>query len=161
MRYRSIHQTALLLLTLILCGCATSREADLARLMDLHEQQRTGHLTYDAALFAAMFHDPITQLNGGRISTNSKVESMARISGYFGNVQFLEWDDIDPPVVRISKDGSMAYRIVHKRVRLTFENDAGEPEEEDTIFAWMEAWEKIDGAWQIMAVDSTDRPGGE
>lgn len=129
--------------------------------MALHEQQRTAHLTYDPALFAAMFHDPITQLNGGRIATSTKAESMERIARYFGNVHFLEWDDIDPPVVRISKDGSMAYRIVHKRVRLTFENDAGEAEEEDTIFAWMEVWEKIEGEWHLMAVASTDRPGDE
>ena len=131
----------------------------MTRLLDLHEQQRTAHLTYDAELFAAMFHDPITQLSSGRISTSTKAESMERISRYFGNVQFLEWDDIDPPVVRVSKDGSMAYRIVHKHVRLTFENEAGETEEEDTIFAWMEVWEKIDDEWQIMAVASTDRPG--
>ncbi|HMB90910.1 MAG TPA: nuclear transport factor 2 family protein [Rhodothermales bacterium] len=157
-------KTSLAFLTLCLllfCGCATSQEADVERLLALHEQQRTAHLNYDAELFAAMFHDPITQLNHGRISQQSRQETIERFGGYFGSVRFLEWEDIDPPVVRVSEDGSMAYVIVHKRVRLTVENEAGETEEEDTIFAWMEAWEKINSDWQLMAVASTDRPGDE
>ena len=27
------------------------------------------------------------------------------------------------------------------------------------VFAWLETWEKVDGAWHVTAVASTDRPG--
>lgn len=150
------------LLVVLLSGCAsTNFDADRAALHAFHEQQQTAHLTYDPALFAAMFNDPLIQLNGGRIAIQTTEENIERFAGYFGSVTFQEWEDIEPPRIRISNDGSMAYAILHKRVRLTYEDDAGEMQEDHTVFAWMEAWEKIDGTWTLMAVASTDRPGEE
>jgi hypothetical protein len=53
----------------------------------------------------------------------------------------------------------MAYVIVHKRVRLKAKNEKGELEEETTIFAWTETYEKQNGKWTLTAVASTnERP---
>lgn len=99
-----------------------------------------------------MFNEHIIQLKNGRIAQRSKQENIARIKSYFESVKFLEWEDIDPPKIRISKDGTMAYIIVHKRVR---------SQKGHTVFAWLEAWEKVESVWRLMAVASTDRPGDE
>lgn len=132
---------------------------DYTELLRLHEQQRTAHLTKNADLFVSMFHDPMWQLNGGRIVSRSTEENRGRVQTYFDAVQFLAWDDLEPPIIRISADGTMASIIVNKRVHLTYQDENGATQEENTIFAWMEAWEKLDGRWQIIANASTNRPG--
>ena len=132
---------------------------DYTELLRLHEQQRTAHLTKNADLFVSMFHDPMWQLNGGRIVSRSTEENRGRVQTYFDAVQFLAWDDLELPIIRISADGTMASIIVNKRVHLTYQDENGATQEEITIFAWMEAWEKLDGRWQLIANASTNRPG--
>ena len=106
-----------------------------------------------------MFHDPMWQLNGGWIVSRSTEENRGRVQTYFDAVQFLAWDDIEPPPIRISGDGTMATIIVRKQVHLTYQDEKGITQAENTIFAWMEAWEKLDGHWQLIANASTSRPG--
>ncbi len=133
------------------------RVADLAELMRLHEQQKTAHLTYNAELFVEMFAENLTQLQRGNISTRTKAENLARFKNYFSNFKFIEWENLKPPVVKISKDGTMATIIVQKRVRGTYKNDKGEEILDQTDFAWLEVWEKIDGKWKLITVASTEK----
>ena len=89
---------------------------------------------------------------GPRGNYTTEVYSMQSIAGfqaYFDRSEFLEWDDISPPLIRVSQDASMAYVIVHKRVRLKARNEQGVLDEATTIFAWMETYEKQDGKWAL------------
>lgn len=135
------------------------RVADTTELMRLHEQQKTAHLTYNAELFVEMFADNVTQLQRGNAVTRSKAENLTRFKTYFSGYKFLEWEDIVPPVIKISKDGTMATIVVQKRVRGTYKNDKGEEESDHTIFAWIEVWEKIKGKWKVVTVASTEKYG--
>ena len=133
------------------------RVADLAELMRLHEQQKTAHLGYNAELFVEMFAENLTQLQRGNVSTRTKAENLARFKNYFSSFKFIEWENIKPPIVKISKDGSLATIIVQKRVRGTYKNEKGEEISGQTDFAWLEVWEKIDGKWKIVTVASTEK----
>ena len=133
------------------------RAGDRAELLRLHKQHQTAHLTYDAELFVSSFAENLPQITRGEVSTLSKAENLARIKQYFSSYKFLEWEDIKPPIIKISKDGSMATKVVEKRVRGSYKNDEGEPIEDHTIFAWLEVWEKIDGRWKVTMVASTSR----
>ena len=163
MNYKTIHKVNLLIIILALWGCEanpnSSKESDRDILIELQQQQQKAHLNYDAELFTSIFNDHIVQIKNGRVVQRSKKESTERTKSYFEAVKFLEWDDIEPPRISISKDGTMAYVIVHKRVRLTYEDQEGETLEEHTIMAWLEVWEKIKDNWRLMAAASTDRPG--
>lgn len=147
------------LLTSLGCAVPVDLEAERETLMRLHQQQQDAHLTYDAALFVDMFHEPIVQLRDGTIYERDRATNLARVQRYFDTVTFQAWENVEPPRVRISADGTMAYIIVHKRVELTFEDDAGDTQREHTIFAWLETWEKIEGVWKLMAAASTDKVG--
>jgi hypothetical protein len=81
------------------------------------------------------------------------------LQAYFDHSTFQAWDDIAPPILRISPDGRMAYKIVQKRVRLTAPDSTGRPVAEDVVYAWIEMYEKPDDRWILMAIASTDRPG--
>ena len=135
------------------------RQADLQELLRLHKQHQTAHLTYNAELFIETFADNLPQIRNGEILTRSKAENLKRIKGYFSSYKFLEWEDIEPPIIKISKDGTLATKMVRKRVRGTYKNDEGEDIKDHTVYAWLEVWEKIDGKWKVVAVASTSRPG--
>lgn len=138
---------------------APPRIADTAELLRLHEQQKQAHMGYDAELFVEMFADQLMQLQRGRLTTRTRSENLARFKSYFSSFKFQEWEDIKPPIVRISNDGSMATIAVQKSVKGTYMNDKGEDVFDHTIFAWLEIWEKIGGKWKVTAVASTERDG--
>jgi hypothetical protein len=95
----------------------------------------------------------------GEVTVISPAENRARLQAYFDRSTFQAWDDITPPILRISPDGRMAYKIVQKRVRLTAPDSSGRPVAEHVVYAWIEMYEKPDDRWVLMAVASTDRPG--
>ncbi len=138
---------------------ASDPDADRAALLRLHDLQREAHISKQAQLLTGTFADTFYSIARGRVTTPTRAESDARLSAYFAQSTFLEWDDIAPPIVSVSPDGQMAYIIVQKRVRLTSPDSTGHPGEERTDFAWLETWEKRDGQWRLTTVASTDRPG--
>lgn len=133
--------------------------SDMAELLRLHEQQKTAHLTNNAELFIEMFAENLTQLQRGNAVTRTRAENLARFKSYFSGFKFQEWADVQPPVIKISKDGTMATKIVQKSVKGTYKNEKGEDESDHTIFAWIEVLEKIGGKWKVTAVASTEKPG--
>lgn len=135
------------------------RVADIAELLRLHEQQKEAHLSYNAGLFVEMFADQLMQLQRGSVVTRSRSENLARFKSYFSTFNFQEWENIKPPIVKVSNDGSMATIVVQKSVKGTFRNEKGEEEFDHTVFAWLEVWERIDGKWKITTVASTEKNG--
>lgn len=135
------------------------RVADLAELLKLHDQAKEAHLAYNAELFIELFAENLTQLQGGNVSTRSKAENLERFRNYFSTYKFIEWEDIKPPVIKISGDGTLATVLVEKRVRGTYKNEQGEEVSDHIVFAWLEVWEKIGGKWKVTTVASTSRAG--
>jgi hypothetical protein len=125
----------------------------------MHRLARTAHLEKRADLLIASFADSFLNISNGTVELRTPSESRARFQAYFDRVAFQEWDDLAPPVVRISPDGQMAYVIVQKSVRLTAADSTGVGKPEHTIYAWVELYEKRARRWTLMAVVSTDRPG--
>lgn len=133
------------------------RVSDLAELMRLQEQQKTAHLNYKAEMFVEMFAENLTQVQRGNISTRTRAENLFRFKNYFDTFKFIEWENLKSPVIKISKDGTLATIIVQKRVRGTYKNDKGQDVLDHTDFAWLEVWEKIDGQWKVVTVASTEK----
>lgn len=135
--------------------------AAVKELLQIQQRERVAHFGKDAGLLVSVFADDFINIDAGKISRPAREESRKRLQAYFDRSEFLEWDDISPPIVRVSQDASMAYVIVHKRVRLKAKNEKGELEEGTTIFAWTENYEKQNGQWKLTAVTSTREPTQE
>jgi hypothetical protein len=134
------------------------RVEDLTELLRLHKEHQTAHLTYNAELFVESFAENLVTVQRGEAVTRNKAENLKRIKSYFGSFKFSEWEDVKPPVIKISKDGTLATIIVEKLVKGTYETEKGETITDVTEFAWLEVWEKIDGKWKIITVASTRKP---
>jgi hypothetical protein len=118
---------------LLLVACASPSsdpEGDRAELLRLHQLARADSVRFVAA---------------GKVTVISPEENRARLQAYFDRSTFQAWDDIAPPVLRISPDGRMAYKIVRKRVKLTAPDSGVRPVAEDVVYAWIEMYEKPEG----------------
>lgn len=134
------------------------RIAAVAEILRLHEQQRIAHVNKNAELLVSMFAEDLINLSDGKINRPSREQSLQRFRSYLDRSTFLEWDDISPPVIRVSEDAGMAYVIVHKRVRILVADEGGKTRQETTVFAWMETYEKRNGQWKLTAIASTKTP---
>ena len=97
-----------------------------------------------------------TEISNGKISSPTKEDLVKRFQNYFDAVTFIEWDDIKPPIIKVSDDMTMAYVHVIKRVKLMTNNQ----NEDLTFFAWTSTFRKIDGKWLMTSITSTtlDKP---
>lgn len=135
----------------------TTQDTDLAILRGLLEQERVAHFTRNPDLLVSLFAEEFINVSAGRVSRPSRADSQARFRAYFERSTFIEWDDLEPPLIRLAGDGSLAYAIVQKRVRLTANDEAGLPQEHLTLFAWVEIWEKETGEWKLKLIASTNQ----
>ncbi|MEW6732522.1 MAG: hypothetical protein AB1489_14430 [Acidobacteriota bacterium] len=154
------------IIPLIICFTMGYRRAididkDKAEIMRLQELQRKAHFNKDAGLLVSMFSDDYINVKAGKIESPTREQSINRLQPYFDQSSFIEWDNISPPIIRVSEDASMAYAIVQKRVRLKAKDNNGVEREYQTIFAWMETYEKREGKWKLTAVASTNEPSQE
>ncbi len=131
------------------------RVEDLAELLRLHKRHQDAHLTYNAEQFVETFAENLSTVQRGEVITRNKTENLKRIKSYFNSFKFKKWEDVKPPVIKISKDGTLATIIVEKIVEGTYKNEKGETVESVTEFAWLEVWEKIEGKWKVTTVAST------
>lgn len=127
-------------------------------LLELHRQGRVAHFQRDANLLVSGFAEDFASISNGKIQTPTRQASLDRFTNYFRNSRFLEWDDIVPPVIRVSNDATMGFVIVNKRVRLMAKESDGSEKESVEIFAWLATYRKIDGKWKLTALASTNTP---
>jgi ketosteroid isomerase-like protein len=121
------------------------------QIMDLHHLQRTAHFNRDARLLVSILADDYTEIRNGKLSNPKKEDLITRFQAYFESVTFIEWDDIQPPLISVSADGTLAYAHVNKRVRLKTK----EGKEELSIFAWTGTYQKRKDTWKLTSITST------
>ena len=139
------------------CAMSSPQQSeDVNEILRLHYRDRAAHFDRDAAYIFSNFADEYFSVGNGRVSSPDREAGRRRMQAYFDASTFLEWDDITPPIVRVSNDGSMAYVLVHKRVRLLDKNNGDK--EETSVFAWNMTLRKIAGNWKVSSVTSTRAP---
>jgi len=150
-----------LISTLSACTASVDLEAERKAILELHEKQREFHVNEQAEDFVDLMTDEFMSVNRGKIGKPTKEANLKRFEGYFGNVEFEKWDDIQPPVIRISEDGTMAYSIVNKEVIVKYQNDSSLWVRGRTEFSWLAVYKKTKSGWKVDAVASTNLPAEE
>jgi hypothetical protein len=116
-------------------------------LLEIHNKTRQAHLELNAELMVSNFADQVFRVASGAISQSSKEEYRQNYMEYFSSSTYHEMDDLEPPVIRISKDASMAWMIVRTQVRFTYQDETGKEAEQAFIYAGIVTYEKQDGEW--------------
>ncbi len=135
------------------------RERHIEELLRTRDAHRVAHRTEDLDLWLESLAEPLRSVEGGTVSVVTHGDFDRRMSAYFEAVDFLGWEDLEVPVVRMSDDDSRAEVIVRKRVDTAGENGPAS----STTFAWTEGWRRHAGGWLMESITSTrgDELAGE
>ncbi len=135
-----------------------NQEKERAELLRLHKSDREAHFKTDVELLQRSAPEEFITVNGGKIYRVTKSDERKHFTDYLKDAKYYEWDDVEEPIIRISKDGSMAWMITRIRVRRTQKNDTGTEREQKFIYAGIMTYEKRDGKWIRVANVSTFEP---
>ncbi|KAB2881499.1 hypothetical protein F9K33_00135 [bacterium] len=145
----------MVMLTAMSCSLKPDLQAEKQKLLSLHEKARTAHFDKNVTGFLTEQADDFMNIQNGDIKRPTRDEREKRIQAYFDRVKFETWDDVEPPVIVISDDATLANTFVKKLVVLKLKDDSGKPILDTTHFAWTTTYKKFDGNWQLIAVTST------
>lgn len=150
------------LASLFLSGAAITPAVDLekerAELLRQHKLAREAHFKRDANVLVASMAPETIYVRDGKVETRTRGENLERFKKYFASAEFSEWDDLMPPVIRISPDGKMAWMIVRMKGKYTQTSENGEKSTEEFVCAWMTTYEKQGSKWIHIANVSTFQP---
>jgi len=160
MKTYSVLVSLILLVFIFACeDVKPDLEKEKQALLKLHEDQREFHFSKNAKAFVAQLAPDFISVNRGKITQPSEKENIEQFQSYFDYVEFKKWDDVNPPQIRFSDDGKMAYMIVDKMVEITYPSDDGQLIQDNTHFGWVTICRKqANGEWKIECVASTNEP---
>jgi hypothetical protein len=130
-------------------------EQEHTALLRVHATDRRAHFETNVDLLLAHAADQFISVSAGQIFRMTKAEVRAMFEASFREAKYYEWDDLEPPIVRISADASMAWMIVRTTVRRTQSDSSGTQQERSFIYAGIMTYEKQDGRWVRVANVST------
>jgi hypothetical protein len=158
-RTRQTVRSFLPLLTLAAVGCGTTAgsatvEEDRAAIQAIYEQTRAAHFHQDAEAFLAAVDSGYWSVSGGRASFRNKTEARADLQGYLAATTFEAVDDVRPPIITISADGTTAWLVGVVEVRARQRDSAG-PHRLAFQSAWVDIYEKHAGRWRLVVRANT------
>ena len=131
-------------------------EKEINELLKIHKQDREAHFRTDVELLLS--HHPaegFISVTQGKISRRDKAAGRQRYETYFKQAKYYEWDDLEPPIIRVSKDGTLAWMITRLKVRRTQKDSSGAEQEQKFVYAGITTFEKKEGKWIRTANVST------
>lgn len=155
------YLTYILILSLLVVSCKTQTQFDYDKekqaILTLHNKQRDYHFNKDSIAFANQLSNNFISVNRGDITHPKLKETISRYHHYFSAVEFINWDDMSEPIIRFSDDGTLAYTIVDKLVKLKYSDEKGKATYDSTRFAWTTIYKKDNDEWKIDCVTSTEK----
>ena len=147
----------LLLVTFTLAEAQPSVDLEKERLelLQVHKADREAHFKTDVDLLQLRSPDEFIAVSDGKIYRTKKADERKQFAEYFKGARYYEWDDVEEPIVRISKDGSLAWMITRVRVRRVQKRASGGDNERKFIYAGIMTYEKQGGRWMRVANVST------
>lgn len=113
---------------------------------------RRAHFETDVELLVANDAEEWINVRDATIIRRRREDVADFFRAYFEGATYLEWDDVEPPIVRVSDDGTLAWMITHVRVRRTRDD-----RELRFNYAGIETYEKRDGRWvKVVEVGTFD-----
>jgi hypothetical protein len=119
-------------------------------LLELHEVERRAHLEGDARLMGTLFGAEIHEASGGQVRVLTGAELEHRFAEAWTRIRYLEWTDVEPPVVGV--DGDTAWMLVRVHARRETVDGKSLP---DFDAAWVGIYERLAGRWLLRVVSSS------
>jgi hypothetical protein len=125
-----------------------SGASDRDALLAIHASQRRAHYERDPELLFRHAAEKWTYVRDGRVEQLSHSQLVEQFRATFSGVQYHEWEDVVPPRVDISNDGTLAVMVEHVRIRLSRTNEDGSHEELTGIYAGATVYRRDADEWR-------------
>ena len=139
------------------CNQRVDLQKEKIAILSLLDKERTAHFEKNVSLFMSEFSDSMISVNRGVVTSANRNATYQRIEKYFNRVDFVKWDDVVPPQISFSNDGSMAYAIVQKQVILSLKDSLPKTVLDTTDFAWVSIYRKKGNEWKVECNVSTNK----
>ena len=121
-------------------------ESDHSRILAEHKRIIDAHMMRDVEGMLEGAVDDYVLVNRGEVNYPTVDERRQRFARYFKITVFSEYQDLIPPVIHISDDGTAAWLIAQVEVSGQQESPGGD-QPLHFVSAWIELYEKRDGEW--------------
>ncbi len=105
------------------------------------------HLNKDVSWFTKDISDDYFSVGRGEIRFPVPEETSARFNNYLSHTEFTEYRDLRDPIVKFSKDASLAYLIVQVKVAGEQKIETDSTESFDMTWAWITLFERQGDKW--------------
>lgn len=140
------------------CGPGGSGSGDLETLRSLHARILKAHLERDAEGWTALEGDTVIVGNRGNVFRSGRSERLEMRRRYFNSVRFSAYRDLQPPIIRIARDGSQAWLLANVDV-VAHPVSGDVADSTHTVWTWVELYEKRANRWEMVGNVSNERPG--
>jgi hypothetical protein len=122
-------------------------DQDKAEILRLYEITRRGHLEGDAGKLLAQYAQRWDDLRDGSVVGRNIDDEFRRITDMLASTRYLAWDDVNPPRIEVSADGTMAWLLGEIRARALQTQPDGSEREIAYRCAWLQVYARRDGQW--------------
>jgi pimeloyl-ACP methyl ester carboxylesterase len=131
---------------------------ELARLREVLEAERQAHLRTDADALAAHLAATVLSVDAGTIREVPRGEMRDSFARYFSGARYERWEDLEPPRIELSDDGSMA--TVARRVSVARTTNGRVRPGDTFVSSYLASYRVTDGQWLLTSVASSfEAPG--
>lgn len=151
-----------LTLPMVLClGCPAvpDLDAEKAQLLAMHREVMAAHLRSNPEPLLRNTVPDAVFVRDGELARPTAAEREQRMRSYLGRTRFSEYRDLQPPIVQISQDASLAWIIVQVKAGGIQSDEQGNEHPLEFVSAWIELYEKQQGRWVRTGFVSTFKPG--
>ncbi len=144
-----------------IAAAADAREeqgGDAERILRIHKDLIAAHLAHDAPGVVSAEAESILVVSGGELRLVSKKERLETFRSYLANVSFDDYRDIVKPIVRVSRDGTLGWLVARVRIAGERTDAEGRKTPFESVWAWIELYEKRAGRWMRVGEVSNLKP---
>ena len=144
-----IRSVVILLVILILPACQS--KIDITKLeqelLELHYKTIQAHLDKNPDFFIQNISDDYMQVHNGDFLYPQKEEIQDMFVHYLNNTDFIIYEDLAKPIIKVSNDGSLGWTIVQVRVKGKQKSELDSTKIFDNTFAWITLYERTNNQW--------------
>jgi hypothetical protein len=131
---------------------------DAEAILKIHQDLLDAHLSNDAAaVLAAESMDPVV-VSRGEVLHPKRADRKQMFDGYLSSIEFERYRDLIDPIVRVSDDGTLGWLICQVEIVGKHKGISGDSAQLNSVWAWVELYEKRDGQWIRVGEVSNVRP---
>lgn len=133
-------------------------QADQDAIRDILRSDRRAHLTTDAALLSSHLAPTLIEVYAGEVRSRSRSEVEEFFRDNFRGGSYQMWEDVRPPLIRLSAEAKMAWVVRTVQVRRQAPAADGQTRLQEFTSAYAATYEKRGDAWEMTTVTSTFLP---